>query len=62
MTKAKGFRVDAGRGDDVDNDGGDGGVEDTLGLLVLLVGGGDKGVVGGGKKMALVFRGGDSRD
>ena len=55
--------VDAGGGDDVDEDGGDGGgIVDLLVLLVLLVGVGDKGVVGEGGKMALVVRVGDSRE
>ena len=57
------LQVDAGEGNDVDDNGDDrGSVRDALGLLVLLVGGGDKGVVGGGGKMALVVRGGDSRE
>ena len=57
------LQVDAGGGDNVDDDGDDrGSVRDALGLLVLLVGGGDKGVVGGGGKMELVVRGGDSRE
>ena len=57
------LQVDAGGGDDVDEDGGDGGgIVDLLVLLVLLVGVGDKGVVGEGGKMALVVRGGDNRE
>jgi hypothetical protein len=60
------LQVDANGGNDVDDDAS---VVDALVLLVLLVGGdkgvvggGDKGVVGRGGKMALVVRGGDSRE
>ena len=51
------LQVDAGEGNDVNDDGGDGGgIMDALVLLVLLVGGGDKGMVGGGGKMVLVAK------